>query len=381
MFSYIISHCCDAVSWHNAAAITFFPLISSPMPPSQTRPIALIIFATVTLAACGKHAVAPGPAPVANAAVAAAGAAPAPVGALAPDTFSVDQVPLTNAKLPPFPLLSFPDALPQDVRNNDQEYAFEEAYVVAGSSMRKVEGRLSTRFFGNAQAGTSASGSRRNYQQALEALGAVKVNTVKPTDPELVSKNGGDVEKVLAKMRLMDAGPRFEDRGIATYDCYLIRTADGNTWVTVATDSDGLNTFLMTVQEKPLRQSVSALSAESMASSLKADGHLALYLSFDTDQTRLRGESTAVIAEIVKLMRADPGLRLRIEGHTDNVGNEAHNQVLSAGRAQSVKAALVAQQIDGTRMDTSGLGATRPIADNASEAGRVKNRRVELVKL
>lgn len=357
-------------------------LKSIPMSQFRTRQIALLLLATASLSACGKHnAPNPSPATVADAGTPAVKAG-APAAVAPPNAeFSVEQVPLTSAKLPPFPLLSFPDALPEDVRNNDQEFAFEEAYVIAGSSLRKVEGRLSTRFFGNAQAEMSASGARRNYQQALEALGAVKINTVKPTDPGLISKEGGDVEKVLAKMRLIDAGPRFEDRGIAAYDSYLIRTAEGNTWVTVTSDSDGRNTFLMTVQEKPLRQSVSVLTAESIASTLKTDGHLALYLSFDTDQTTLRGESTAVISEVVKLMSSDPSLRLRIEGHTDNVGSATHNQTLSAGRADSVKAALVAQKIDGTRLTTEGLGAKRPIGDNASEAGRVKNRRVELVKI
>lgn len=285
-----------------------------------------------------------------------------------------------TAPLPPFPLLSFPDALPENGRNQ-QEFRFEEVYVIAGSDLRKVEGRMSTRFFSNAEAGLSASAVRRNYQQALEALGAVKVNQVKPTDAQLVSKEGGDVEKVLEKMRLIDSGPRFDDRGIATYDAYLIRSAQGNTWVTVTTDTGGLSTFVMALQEKPLRQSVTALTAEHFATALKTDGHLALYLSFDTDQTTLKSDSSPVIAEVVKLMQNDPALRLRIEGHTDNVGSDTHNQALAAGRASSVKSALVVLKIDATRLETKGFGAAHPLAENTSEAGRIKNRRVELVKL
>lgn len=339
---------------------------------------ALPVLVALALCGCEKHHAPDAASPPAASATKTA-AAPAPIAA--PAEFSVDQVALTNVKLPPFPLLTFPDALPENLRQNDQVFAFQEAYIVAGSALRKVEGRILIRFFGNAPAELSASGARRNYQQALEAMGAVKVNQVGPTDPQLVGKEGGDVEKVLAKMRLPDAGPRFENRGIATYDAYLIRTTEGNTWVTVTTDADGLNTFLMTVQEKPLRQSVHALSAESFAAALKTDGHVALYLSFDTDRTTLRPDSTPVIAEVVKMMRADPGLRLRIEGHTDNVGNEAHNQTLSDGRANTVKSALLAEKIDGTRLESKGYGATRPLADNVDEAGRVKNRRVELVKM
>jgi outer membrane protein OmpA-like peptidoglycan-associated protein len=356
------------------------------MHPNKKRIIGIYFFGAVALAACNKHGADQPPiaAPAATAGSAASASASTAAAVPAPSSngeFSVDQVPLASKPLPPFPLLTYPDALPDNSRQNERNVPFEEAWVVAGSALRKVEGRFNSRIFSNAAAGLSGTAARRNYQGALEGLGAVKVNQVQPIDQKLVAADGGDVEKLLAKMKLPDAGARFADRGIATYDSYLLRSSEGNTWVTVTTDTDGLNTYLMTVQEKPLRQSVSALTAERIASALQADGHLALYLSFDTDKTSLRPDSADVMAEVVKLLQADPALRLRIEGHTDNVGNDAHNQSLSAGRADSVKAALVAKGIDGARLETKGFGAARPIGDNASEAGRLKNRRVELVKL
>lgn len=292
--------------------------------------------------------------------------------AISENDFAIERVPLTTAALPPFPFLAYPEALPENLRHNEQDFAFEEAYVIAGSKLRKFEGHLNTRVIINSQAQLSASGSRRNHQQAIEALGGVKLNQTSPTDPKIARDDDGNVEKVLAKMRLPDAGPRFGDRGIATYDCYLIRSAQGNTWITVTTDSDGLNTFLMTVQEKPLVQSVHALTAESIATALNTDGHLALYLSFDTDKTTLQSNSSAVLSEVVKMMQSDPSLKLNIEGHTDNAGSESHNKTLSEGRAGSVKSALVARGIIATRMESKGFGARRPIADNFNEEGRVK---------
>jgi OOP family OmpA-OmpF porin len=312
--------------------------------------------------------------------VVASGSATTTLPRAAEEKFSLDQVPVTSAVLPPFPYLTFPSALPDEFRKNDQELAFDEAVVVAGSKLHKVEGRILTRFFSNAQAGLSSSAARRNYQQALEAMGAVKVNNVKPTDKKLVGKDG-DIEQILAKMRLPDAGPRFKDRGLTDYDCYVVRTASGNVWFTVTSDADGMNTFLMVVQEKPLQQSITALTAESLGKALATDGHLALYLSFDTDRATLRPDSAPVIAEVVKLMQVDSGLRLRIEGHTDDVGSGAHNETLSAMRADSVKAALVANKISASRLEAKGFGATKPIADNTDEPGRLKNRRVEMVKL
>jgi outer membrane protein OmpA-like peptidoglycan-associated protein len=73
-------------------------------------------------------------------------------------------------------------------------------------------------------------------------------------------------------------------------------------------------------------------------------------------------------------------LRIGIEGHTDSVGQPGYNQRLSAERAASVKAWLVGHGIDAARLDTAGFGDGRPVADNATEDGRARNRRVELVR-
>ena len=77
-------------------------------------------------------------------------------------------------------------------------------------------------------------------------------------------------------------------------------------------------------------------------------------------------------------MLADyPDLRLEIQGHTDDVGDDAKNLDLSQRRAESVKAYLVAQGIDEGRLEAKGFGETVPIADNKTKAGRAENRRVE----
>ena len=80
-------------------------------------------------------------------------------------------------------------------------------------------------------------------------------------------------------------------------------------------------------------------------------------------------------------LETNPNLRLLIEGHTDSVGNAAHNLELSKRRAEAVKAVLVSQfKVDSERLTTAGLGATKPIESNDTPQGRSQNRRVELVK-
>ncbi len=71
---------------------------------------------------------------------------------------------------------------------------------------------------------------------------------------------------------------------------------------------------------------------------------------------------------------------MTVEGHTDNVGGDAFNRTLSDKRANAVKTYLVGKGIEAARLSASGMGMSKPVAQNETEAGRAQNRRVELVK-
>ena len=81
------------------------------------------------------------------------------------------------------------------------------------------------------------------------------------------------------------------------------------------------------------------------------------------------------------LLNRHPGLRLSVDGHTDGTGTFARNQVLSEARARAVVAAMTQRGVPADRLGSQGFGQSRPIADNTTEEGRARNRRVELVKL
>jgi outer membrane protein OmpA-like peptidoglycan-associated protein len=101
---------------------------------------------------------------------------------------------------------------------------------------------------------------------------------------------------------------------------------------------------------------------------------------FDTNKVTIQDRSSSLIDEIAKVIAANPQLlRIRIEGHTDDVGSDIANLKLSQGRAESVKAALVARGIDPGRLDAAGFGEMRPKVPNDSEANRAENRRVEFI--
>jgi outer membrane protein OmpA-like peptidoglycan-associated protein len=122
------------------------------------------------------------------------------------------------------------------------------------------------------------------------------------------------------------------------------------------------------------------VTASSMLDALNREGHIALYINFDTGKSTIKPESKPIINQIVEMLKANPDLKISVEGHTDNVGNPKSNQTLSDERAKAVVSAIVAQGIDAKRLNATGYGQDKPIADNKTEEGRAKNRRVELVK-
>jgi len=103
---------------------------------------------------------------------------------------------------------------------------------------------------------------------------------------------------------------------------------------------------------------------------------------FDTNKSSIKPESRSTLDRAIKIMKDNPGIRVRIEGHTDSVGSDSYNQQLSQRRADSVKAYLVRQGgIDASRIVSIGRGEDEPIASNNTSEGRSMNRRIEFVVL
>lgn len=140
--------------------------------------------------------------------------------------------------------------------------------------------------------------------------------------------------------------------------------------------------LVVAVSPKARERRMVTVTADQMATALASDGRLALYgIQFDTNKSALKPESVETIAQIAALLQAQPALKLDIVGHTDNVGAADANLRLSQRRADAVVTSLVEDHgIDEARLSAKGEGMNVPVADNATEEGRAKNRRVEIVK-
>ncbi len=101
-------------------------------------------------------------------------------------------------------------------------------------------------------------------------------------------------------------------------------------------------------------------------------------IEFETGSATLTAQSRAQITNIARILNAYPNAHVQIAGHTDNTGNEADNLALSRGRAEAVMDALRQNGAPAANLTAQGFGSQNPVADNASEAGRARNRRVTL---
>ncbi len=220
-------------------------------------------------------------------------------------------------------------------------------FLVAKGKKERVEGRLWTISY---------------YPQASAA--------VKPSELQILR----NFEAAVAKAGGTSV---FADKARETF---RLTSGGKEIWVDLWAEFTGKYGF--TIVERGAMAQVIVADAKAFADDLNTTGHAAVYgIYFDTNKSDVKPESAQAVAEIAKLLKADPGLKLFVVGHTDGTGGVDANLRLSQDRAQAVIQALVAGHgIDAGRLRPFGNGPFAPVATNATEEGRAKNRRVELVK-
>ena len=121
---------------------------------------------------------------------------------------------------------------------------------------------------------------------------------------------------------------------------------------------------------------------DAMEQALQTKQRFDLYgLHFDSDKAMIQPGSKSLLDDIATALKSFPDWHLRIIGHTDSAGDPEHNVRLSIDRAIAIKAALVDRGVAPERLETAGLGESRPITSNATPDGRALNRRVELIRV
>lgn len=244
--------------------------------------------------------------------------------------------------------------MPSYLIESAEDIEFDSYNFYNGKNCTTVEGRKYKRSYWLKEDAQKSSALQiiRNYSNAIKSMGGTVIYQGLPQDADCSDFNG--LNLVVGK---------------------AVKGPD-ELWVEVAT-LGGENYYLTVVLKELMKQDV---TASSMFEALNRDGHIALYINFDTGKSIIRDDSKPIIDQIVEMMKSNPELKIGVEGHTDNVGTPVSNKTLSEARAKSVVAAIVAKGISADRLSPVGFGQDKPIADNSTEEGRAQNRRVELVK-
>ena len=214
---------------------------------------------------------------------------------------------------------------------------------------------------------------KKSFDEFITGLGGVKIN-----NGETLQDGENERLKKEAPHAFSD-GYLHSSNNYDNVNTYVIRTKEKTVLVQLNIGSETSN--LTVLEPKAFENKMSMIPAAEIQKQLDATGKAVLYINFDTDQATLKPEGEKFVAEIEKLLQNNKGLRISIEGHTDNTGQAARNRVLSEQRATTVLKALTSAGIQSSRLMAKGFGSDKPLVANDSESNKAKNRRVELVRL
>ena len=287
-----------------------------------------------------------------------------------PAGFDPASLAVSTAALSAFPYFSLPEGyLPKGEKTLD----FGQMAVWTGQRHEIVEGKVAVMgIVHDRKAGKAFSllEVTRNIEQVITDAGGVQVFSGKVPNAH---RNDAD-----AKAAMADYHPQAKCWPNDDVQVYALRRPDGLTWVRLCGNRGFAG--LMVADLGQLKQTATLLPASALKQQLDGAGKVALQVNFAIDKTDILADSLPQIDQVVQLLKDDPDLQLAVNGHTDNTGDAARNTRLSEGRAQAVVKAIVDRGITATRLLSKGFGDTQPVAANDTDAGKARNRRVELVK-
>lgn len=256
------------------------------------------------------------------------------------------------------------------------------------ASSENVEGRI-TRIAYVAPAGKTTIEVYRNFERALAGAGFKALFHCSGDE----GCGGFDfstsvLEPLLDRMHgdrnLMVSTLEATDNDLRALTARLSRPeGDVNVSLLVSQNArQPVGILLQIVEAKPMTEGQVSVDARAMGAGLAQTGHIALYgIQFASDSAVLSKDSDATLVEMAKLLKSQPTLKVYIVGHTDHSGALAHNLNLSQQRAESVVKTLTTKYgIAATRLAAKGLASYAPVASNRNDAGKARNRRVEMVE-
>lgn len=290
--------------------------------------------------------------------------------------FSWDKISESTVDIGAYPYITPPKGMMVNKNTSSTEsYDYHKLEMFNGKSFFDIEGRVD-------KMGIMMDGNKewnqyyfdKSIKDYLNSIGAQLIFEGKIPD-ELVNQKGETVNDRYTYFNNFYVGD------IVNYPIrmYVLKTPTKKIGIQIY--SDASNAQIGVVESKEFEQTIEKIKAEDIINEINTKGFATLHINFDTGKSRIKADSYEIISEIIKMLKTNPDLKISIEGHTDNVGDESSNMKLSKNRAKSVLMALVDEGIEESRLKSEGFGQTKPVGDNTTEEGKAKNRRVELRKI
>ena len=214
---------------------------------------------------------------------------------------------------------------------------------------------------------------KANYSLAIVVMTALSLQACTTLDPYTREEKTGNAAKGAGWGAAVGAV-----LGIATSKDKKDRTRRAIQGAGIGAIAGGSVGYYMDVQETKLRKQLEGTGVSVTRSGDNLILNLPGKITFDTNKTELNESFVSVLNSVSLVLKEYKSTMIEVAGHTDNVGQNADNQILSESRARSVSNVLTRFGVEPVRIDVVGFGELRPIASNETAAGRQTNRRVEL---
>lgn len=286
--------------------------------------------------------------------------------------FDIRNIPVTKRDLGSFPYFSAPKKTVY-INGGGKKKDFDQTYVPINGILTPVEGPSFSAFI------HPADGEEwqqfyvdKSYEDMILGLGGVKIAEEVVTKEE-VDRVGKD------KLKSGDEGS-FDYWSNIPIKTFLLKRSD-NDIVYIQLQTTSTSGAIQIAEKGSFHQTITLIKADEIKQQLDIAGKAVLYINFDTDKSSLKPDGQTAVEEINKVLNADMSLKIAVDGHTDNTGNEERNLILSKERAAAVRSALIKKGIAEERLISNGFGSKKPLVTNTTEENKAKNRRVELIKL
>ena len=297
------------------------------------------------------------------------------------ETFDINTIPVSDKDLGTFPYLSAPDTYKYNMgdegisKKNISD--FDKEYFAVNGKLIPQEGKTVKVTIEKDKSKDDGPFNSlivdKSYDKAILALGGVKLPTVAIPQSEINRVGTKDLYE-------KHYGNSLDSNQLDDIKTYVIRTKDKEVWIQYYVLNNGSGRITILEKGNLEALDVKKITADVIKKDLDAAGKAILNINFDTAKATLKPDGQEVVNEIASVLKANPTLKLSIEGHTDTTGTADKNKKLSVDRATTVMNYLIAIGIPKANLKAIGYGAEKPLVPNTSAENKAKNRRVELVK-